>query len=285
MFARAIDALIQGTALFVLLIVTGFVAASTSNGVLGSAGLIVALIVVTLIVFGYPIAWEALWRGRTPGKAALGLRVVTRQGAPIRFRHALVRGLVGMAEVLTLPVIGVIAMLASSNDQRLGDMAAGTLVIRERAPAQMSIPVVFPPPPGWESFVASLDVGGMTAAEYENIRSFLIRARDMAPLPRSNLAARLAGPLVARLRQPVPGGAGPELWLACVASAYQRRHGAPAPPPPAAPWGAWVGGTLWGPPHPATRLDAGWSAAAAPDGGPPDAPAALAGNEGFAPPD
>ncbi len=144
-FARAIDALIQGSALFVLLIVTGFVAASTSNGVLGSAGLIVALIVVTLIVFGYPIAWEALWRGRTPGKAALGLRVVTRQGAPIRFRHALVRGLVGMAEVLTLPVIGVIAMLASPNDQRLGDMAAGTLVIRERAPAQMSIPVVFPP--------------------------------------------------------------------------------------------------------------------------------------------
>jgi hypothetical protein len=235
--------------------------------------------------------------------------VVTRQGAPIRFRHALVRGLIGMAEVLTLPVIGVIAMLASSNDQRLGDMAAGTLVIRERAPALMSIPVVFPPPPGWESFVASLDVGGVTAAEYENVRSFLIRAREMAPLPRSNLAARLAGPLVARLRQPVPAGAGPELWLACVASAYQRRHGAPAPFSPGPPWGAWAGGTNWGPPHPAARLDAAWGAAPAANGKPPaaapppaaptttptwaapvdaplpGAPAASPGNEGFAPPD
>jgi hypothetical protein len=252
----------------------------------------VALIVVTLIVFGYPIAWEALWRGRTPGKAALGLRVVTRQGAPIRFRHALVRGLIGMAEVLTLPVIGVIAMLASSNDQRLGDMAAGTLVIRERAPAQMSIPVLFPPPPGWESFVASLDVSGMSAAEYENIRSFLIRARDMAPLPRSNLASRLAGALVTRLRQPVPVGAGPELWLACVASAYQRRHGAPLPPgppgPTGPPWGpaaGWAGGTGWGPPHPATRLDAAWSAAPTANGRSPlNAPPTAAPPPPAAPP-
>ncbi len=133
--------------------------------------------------------------------------------------------------------------------------------------------------------MASLDVGAMTAAEYENVRSFLIRAREMAPLPRSNLAARLAGPLVVRLRQPVPAGAGPELWLACVASAYQRRHGAPAPAPPAAPWGAGGGGTVWGPPQPATRLDARWSASPATNGGPPDAPAAVAGNEGFAPPD
>ncbi len=189
--------------------------------------------------------------------------MVTRQGAPIRFRHALVRGLIGLGEVTTLPVVGVISMLVSTNDQRLGDVAAGTIVIRERAAAQMSVPVVFYPPAGWESFVGSLDVSAMTSAEYETVRSFLTRAYEMAPLPRANLAARLAGPLVARWHQPVPPGAGPELWLACVASAYQRLHGAPsaqyragpwapAPQPPG-PGGSWSPGPGSGVPYRAAQ--------------------------------
>ena len=237
--ARALDGLIQGAALFALFVVTG-VALSSSNGSLGTAALVVDLVLVTVILFAYPIIWESLWRGRTPGKAALGLRVLTRPGGPIRFRHALVRGLVGLGEVTALPVIGVVAMLVSPNDQRLGDLAAGTIVVRERASVRMSVPVLFYPPPGWEPYVASLDVSGMTPAEYETVRSFLIRAREMAPLPRSNLANRLAGPLVSRWHLQVPAGASPELWLACVAAAYQRLHGAPAlqwaPPVPGQPY-------------------------------------------------
>jgi uncharacterized RDD family membrane protein YckC len=247
-FARAIDGLIQGVALIVVFLFTGILVSST-DGNLGTAALVIDLVVITVIIFGYPIILESLWRGRTPGKAALGLRVVTRQGAPIRFRHALVRGLIGLGEVTALPAVGVLSMLISTNDQRLGDMAGGTIVIRERAAAQMSVPVVFYPPPGWEPFVESLDVSAMTSAEYETVRSFLIRAHEMAPLPRANLAARLAGPLVARWHQPVPEGAGPELWLACAASAYQRRHGAPASP---------YGSGAWGPPHPGALLGGAW---------------------------
>jgi uncharacterized RDD family membrane protein YckC len=279
--ARALDGMIQGAALTALLLVTGFVAAAGGDSTLGTAGLVIDLILVTVILFGYPVLWESLWRGRTPGKAALGLRVVTRQGAPIRFRHALVRGLVGIAEVMALPVVAVISMLASSTDQRLGDMAAGTLVIRERAPGRMSVPVIFHPPVGWESFVDSLDVSAMTAGEYENVRSFLIRAHQMAPLPRANLAARLAGPLATRWQQGVPPGAGPELWLACVACAYQRRHGMPfvALPP-----------SSWAPPHPATRLG---EPSGPPPSRPPTAPpvagawvtpTATSANDGFTAP-
>jgi uncharacterized RDD family membrane protein YckC len=305
-FARVIDGLIQGAALVVVFIFTGALAASSGDGAVGTAGVVIDLVVITLILFGYPVIWEWLWRGRTPGKAALGLRVVTRQGAPIRFRHALVRGVLGLVEVMALPVIGVIALLASTNDQRLGDMSAGTIVIRERAAGPMSVPVTFYPPPGWESFVASLDVSGITAGEYENLRSFLIRAHQMAPLSRSSLAARLATPLVSRLHQSVPVGAGPELWLACVACAYQRRHGAPAPFPAPAPAGwsprapgpsqtpaAWPAPAPagWSPPPP-PPAPAGWS--------PPPPPPAPAGwspppraaptpparrNDGFSPPD
>jgi uncharacterized RDD family membrane protein YckC len=278
-FARAIDGLIQGAALLAVFVVTGIFVSSTDSN-LGTAGIVADLVLITAIVFGYPIIWESLWRGRTPGKAALGLRVVTRQGAPIRFRHALVRGLVGLGEVTALPVVGVLSMLVSTNDQRLGDMAAGTIVIRERAPVRMSVPVVFYPPPGWESFVESLDVSAMTAAEYETVRSFLIRAHEMAPLPRANLAARLAGPLVARWHQPVPEGAGPELWLACAASAYQRRHGAPASP--------YLAAGAWGPPpHPGTLLGGSWGPPpqplGAPMGRPPPQPGQWVGQWAGAP--
>jgi uncharacterized RDD family membrane protein YckC len=289
-FARAIDGLIQAAGLFLVLVASGVAAASSNSG-FGTAGWVVDLILVTLILFGYPIAFESLWRGRTPGKAALGIRVVTRQGAPIRFRHALVRGLLGMVEVLALPLVAVISMLISPRDQRLGDLAAGTIVIRERAAGAASVPVAFFPPRGWESFVAGLDVSGVTAAEYETIRSFLIRAPQMARLPRANLAVRLAGPLVGRLQQPVPAGADPELWLACVASAYQRRHGGPAMPgPPPA----------WGPPPPAWRPPAGppppqgppaWGPRTAPPApapppawGPPAAPPAAAPPPAWGPP-
>jgi uncharacterized RDD family membrane protein YckC len=300
-FARAIDVAIQLGALIVVFLVLGVVASTASDGTLGTGGFVIVLIMLTIIIFGYPIIWESLWRGRTPGKAALGLRVVTSQGAPIRFRHALVRGLVGMVDVVALAPVGVISMLASTKDQRLGDVAAGTLVIRERAATRVSTPVVFYAPAGWESYVESLDVSAVTAAEYETVRAFLIRAYEMAPLPRSNLAARLAGPLAARWHQPIPAGMGPEQWLLCLACSYQRRHGAPAPwgqPPLAAGWGqaplaaGWGQAPLaagwgqpplaagwrpphpatWRPPHPATRLDgpsAPTDAAAAAPGPPP----------------
>ncbi len=159
------------------------------------------------------------------------------------------RGLIGLFEVTALVPIGVLSMLFSTQDQRLGDLAAGTIVIRERAAAPMSRPVVFSPPPGWESYVDTLDVSGMTSGEYETVRAFLLRAYEMAPLPRSNLAARLAGPLASRWQRAVPDGAGPELWLLCVAAAYQRRHGTPPPPAPAM-YGAMYGAAPsgWGPP-------------------------------------
>lgn len=257
-FAKLIDFLVQGASLVVCL--TVIFTSRIDN-------LALVLVVITVIVLLYPIVLEALWRGRTVGKAALSLRVVTREGAPIRFRHAAIRGMFGLLEVLGLPVIGVLVMLASRNDQRLGDMVAGTIVIRERAPARASWPAVFYPPPGLESYVATLDVSAMAAGEYETIRSFLLRANEMDPRPRADLAARLAGPLVLRWHQPVPAGVGPEIWLVCAAAAYQQRsrtlpggpvpYGAPGPigyPPPPGPT-APVGPSGYLPPAPASLPD------------------------------
>jgi uncharacterized RDD family membrane protein YckC len=245
--ARGIDVLIQGAAIFVLLIAASLIAGAGGGGAT-TAALVVVLLVATVIWLGYPIAFETLWRGRTPGKAALGLRVVTNEGAPIRFRHALVRGILGLVDVwLFWGSVGVITILVSRNEQRFGDMAAGTIVVRERSGAPAPAATVFAPPPWCEAYVANLDVSGVGPAEYEAARSFLLRAGAIEPAARADLAGRLATPTLQRLRHTPPSWMGPELWLACLAAAYQRRHGGPWQGGYGGPWqggygGPWQGG-------------------------------------------
>ncbi len=97
---------------------------------------------------GGPIAVETLSHGRSLGKMACGLRVVRDDGGPIRFRHSLVRGLIGVIEILmTFGVVACIASLVSARGRRLGDVFAGTLVVRERVPAPAA--GFLPPPPPW----------------------------------------------------------------------------------------------------------------------------------------
>ncbi len=230
--ARGIDVAIQAAALLTLVtlvsLFSGFSLAAGGNGTAGTIAFVAFLLVATVIWLGYPIVFETLWRGRTPGKAALGLRVVTDAGAPIRFRHALVRGVLGLIDVwLFGAAIGVLTILFSRKEQRFGDMAAGTIVVRERSGARAPSATMFAPPYGCEEYVANLDVSGIDPAAYEAVRSFLLRAGAIAPAARADLAARLATPLLQQLHHHPPEWMGPDLWLACLAAAYQRRHGGP----------------------------------------------------------
>jgi hypothetical protein len=226
-------------------------------------------------VLGYPVLMESLWGGRTLGKAALGLRVVRTDGGPIDFRHAAVRAALGLIEVwLTLGSLGFLVMLFSRRDQRLGDMAGGALVLRERRTGALR-PVQLLVPPGCEQLVRTMDVGAMSAGDYELVRSFLLRWSDFAGAQRETVAATLAGPLWQRFRHPVPFGLGPDYYLACLGAAYQYHHqsgpslSAPAgeisfPAPPGPPWGSRPV-TQWGsPPGAPPGPDAGASGWVAP---------------------
>lgn len=196
-------------------------------GGFASAAIYVALF---LVLFGYPAGFESLWRGRTPGKAVLGLRVVTVEGAPIRFRHAAIRSIVGVIDkyVVSGPAVGLVCLLFSGKNQRLGDLVAGTIVLRERSGARGPSAVAFVPPRGLESYVATLDVSGLQNAEYGAVRSFLLRAMTLSPPARASLAQQLAGPLVQRQRTAPPPDVHPEIFLVCIAAAYQLRNGGPA---------------------------------------------------------
>jgi uncharacterized RDD family membrane protein YckC len=267
--ARLIDTAIQIVLLVVMLL--GSAAIGAVIGSLGLAGVFVSLFVVLFI---YPLAFETLWHGRTPGKAALGLRVVTVEGAPVRFRHAAIRSFLGLIDVYLIPgAIGVIAMLLSARSQRLGDVVAGTVVLRERTGAGQPTAVTFSVPLGYESYAASLDVSGLSATDYGAARAFLLRAASLEPSRRYDLARQLATPLLAKLRHSPPSWVGPEAFLACLAAMYQARARGlsapgswamqvpPAPPPPAAPRPP-------APPPPASAAPA----SAAPASGRPDRP-------------
>ena len=97
---------------------------------------LVALLVVLIsfvLLFGYFWAFEAVWSGQTPGKRALRLRVVGDQGEPLRFSQAAIRNLVRIVDFLPVGyAIGIITVFANVRNKRLGDLAAGTLVVRER---------------------------------------------------------------------------------------------------------------------------------------------------------
>jgi uncharacterized RDD family membrane protein YckC len=223
--ARGLDALIQG---FILLALTLALAASTSAG--GVVVVVVYLFGVVLVIFGYPAFSEFAWRGRTLGKAAFGLRVLTRDGAPIRFRHAAIRSVLFVVDGIVFgPVVGILALVISADTVRLGDLAAGTIVVRERSGARSPGPVAFAVPPGCEAFAASLDTSGLTTLEYGLIRSFLTRVEELDVASRHSLAVQIAAPLANRSYHRIPPWMGPELYLRCVAAAVQWRSSLPAP--------------------------------------------------------
>lgn len=222
--AKALDALIAGAAvlaLFVLVALSGAGLDATGATVLGLIGSLV-------VVFAYPAFAEARF-GRTAGKAAFGLRVVTVEGGPVRARHTTIRSALQVVDLLVPPigVVGVFSALASPLDQRLGDRVAGTMVLRSASATADARAVAFPPLPGFESYVASLDVTAVTAEQYEVLRSFLTRVTTLTTPARAHLAGLLAAPLAREMGHTLPAGLHPELFCACVAAAYQQRHGGP----------------------------------------------------------
>jgi uncharacterized RDD family membrane protein YckC len=169
----------------------------------GSLGAAVFAVLSFLLFAGYDIVFEVYASGRTPGKRLNGLRVVRSEGSPVGFLTSAVRNVLRLIDFLpTLYVVGIVTILASPRNQRLGDLAAGTLVVRERLGAQ---PRRWRPEdvgasargPGWSSW----DVSGVTRDELVAIRRFLERRHELTPEARARLGAELA----AALRPRVPG--------------------------------------------------------------------------------
>lgn len=234
LLAALIDLIAMLVVLYAVFTVAGVLAAASSSTTGGDGGDIVAAVVAAVGLFAvlvvWPTAWEVGTKGRSLGKLALGLRVVTVEGAPIRVRHALVRGLVGVVEIiLTFGTVAVAVALGSQRFRRLGDHLAGTVVVRERgAGADRAQPRRFVPHPGWEPWAARLDTTRLTPDDYRLVRSFLLRAAGLPPAARVRLGHQILDRVLPRAgidrrAAEALGAWSIEAPLVAIAASYQRR--------------------------------------------------------------
>jgi uncharacterized RDD family membrane protein YckC len=230
--ALALDLALQAAGFVGLLLVGGVVAGATGLSLPGWVGVTVVLLLSLVLQLGYPIVLESAWRGRTLGKAALGLRVLTTEGGPVGVRHASLRAMVGLVDfTLTLGAAALVSSLVTGRHQRLGDLAAGTVVVRERTANEPLDAVTFAPPPGLEHYVGTVDVSAVDPATYQTLRALLRRAPSLDLAVRDRLAADLADRVVGRVRPAPPAGTAPLAFLAAVAAAVQARRGRPGVAP------------------------------------------------------
>ncbi len=140
---------------------------------------------IFIVFFAYFIVFEAFWNGRTPGKKLMGLRVVRDGGYPLDFTSAAIRNLIRVGEVvLGFYAISAIACIASAENKRLGDMAAGTIVVRDSPIASLATLVA-------ESEEAPRSTM-LTEKEHSIIDLFVARRKSLAPSVRAQIAARIA---------------------------------------------------------------------------------------------
>lgn len=175
------------------------IALGVALGIAGAYGDALYAVLAFLVFFAYDIFFETLASGRTPGKRWTGLRVVRLEGQPIGFASSAVRNVVRLADMLPFGyVLGAASILATRKNQRLGDLAAGTLVIRERSapPATWTAPSFrrTEAPVGW-------DVSSVTTEEVAAVRTFLERRYELTDDARRQLGSTLAE----RLRPKVVG--------------------------------------------------------------------------------
>ncbi|NUP99760.1 MAG: RDD family protein [Armatimonadetes bacterium] len=167
------------------------------------------MLAVAVVFWGYHAGFETWWAGQTPGKRALGLRVVREGGYAIGFGEAALRNILRLVDLLPVVspyLLGALAVTLHHRHQRLGDLVAGTLVIREL------------PTPWLEGLVAggavsraeewSFSAGELarvTPTEMEVVGHFLRRQQGLPLATRRELAARIAQPLRARFARSQPG--------------------------------------------------------------------------------
>jgi uncharacterized RDD family membrane protein YckC len=191
--AALVDLLIQG------LLAIGLTVLFAGLGALQGWGAFIYFIALFVVLFGYDILFEVLSSGRTPGKRLNGLRVVRVGGFPVGFLASSIRNTLRLVDLLpTAYLVGCIAILATEHNQRLGDLAAGTLVVRERK-ATSSMPAPRPTAPA--TAYPTWDVGTITTSELQTVRQFLERRSSIEARSRAQLAHTLAE----RLRPKVGG--------------------------------------------------------------------------------
>jgi uncharacterized RDD family membrane protein YckC len=234
-----LDALIQSVLFVVFIFATLALTSGSGTSDATHALVIVALVLVTI---GYPTLSETLSTGKSIGKAAAGLRVVRVDGGPERFRHALARALAGMFADLNLPLFaailfgdvpgpfvlmiglpGAVVSVMSRRGQRIGDLLAGTMVVRERMDiSRGSAPI--PPPPMLTAWAAGATVGNVPTGLIVAARQLISRIFELDRRAAAELANELARQFSPYVKPAPPEGTPAYQYLVAVTGERFRRE-------------------------------------------------------------
>jgi len=216
--AGAIDLLLKGLLVACLLIVL--------RALVGAGGALVVVPAAGLAMLLYDVGFETLGSGRTPGKRMGGLRVVRSSGRPVDPTASMIRNALRLVDGLPLSYVPtIVAIVATRRNQRIGDLAADTVVIRDRRAIDRMEADAAPAVPATDTFHAaagaSWDVSAVPVEDLATVRAFLERRHALAGDARARLAAQLDGAL-----RPRVGGADesdPERFLEILYDAKRAR--------------------------------------------------------------
>jgi uncharacterized RDD family membrane protein YckC len=195
--AALLDTLLRLGILLAVLIAMGI--GEAPNGFVGAVG----IVLVFVLLFVYDVAFELAMGGQTPGKRWTGLRVTTTSGGAVGLGASLVRNLLRVVDFLPASyLVGIVLVAVTSKHQRVGDLVAGTIVVRERREE-----LAPPPPVLFDGFATqelrAWDVSAVTAEEVLAARRFLERRATLDPQARMRLSVQIAERLRPKVVLPV----------------------------------------------------------------------------------
>jgi uncharacterized RDD family membrane protein YckC len=225
-FAQLLDVLLIVVGLVIIFVVCAAIStAAALSGVPSNSALGPIVFAVTLGWLIYFILFEGLWNGQTIGKKALGIRVRMTDGTPVTFLAAVSRNLLRPADILPFYyLLGLLAMFSNVKSQRLGDMVAGTIVVRERRP----MPIFSPAPYSLGVHAFEDQVGplrGMTSDEYVVLRRLCDRFPELAARVQDQLIEEVWWPFAERMKIAPIDNVHPVYLAEAVVMKYGRRHG------------------------------------------------------------
>ncbi len=252
--AILVDYLIWGFVFLILGLLAAIIipALHFFGGVSANWAIGIALLIVFLLQWGYFALFEAFGNGRTPGKRVAHIRVIHQSGRGINFVEALARNLVRFVDAApSFYAIGVVTIFLSRRSQRLGDMVAGTLVVRDReidspnwgessgrtitAPTLVTESPIAAPgsaatnagpwggPPHLRVVLPAPALAKLSASDLEVLEGFFSRRLDMDLTTRAALAGRIATALCAKSGLAIPPDTSVETFLEAVAHQFREQ--------------------------------------------------------------
>ena len=230
--ASLLDTLIVGLLQVVILIVLTLIIRAFDGSAFSDqiSGWVYAIfgLVASIFYWGYYVFFEMLWNGQSPGKRWVGLRVIRGDGTPITLSEALIRNLARLVDFLPAAYgVGIVTMFIDKQSRRLGDLAAGTLVVQDRAPITMqdlAVKRTVHLRPWANVSLDGFPVERLTNNDLSLIEDFLLRRDQLTH--RESLAIQILNTLYQRLGLPLPSLSKPEAedMLAALLLAAQNRE-------------------------------------------------------------